>query len=86
MKAAAGGTSRFARRAQRGVAEEAAVLDRLVDADEILLHDSAGAEVEVADLRVAHLALRQADCGTGRIELGVRIGRPQVVEDRRIRQ
>ena len=51
---------RRARRPQRLVLEEAAVLDRLVDADEVLLHDRAGAEVQVADLGVAHLALRAA--------------------------
>ena len=51
--------------AQRGlqhlVVEQRAVLDRLVDPREVLLDDRAGAEVEVADLGVAHLALGQPD-------------------------
>ena len=39
---------------------ERAVLDRLVDAQEVLRDDRARAEVEVAHLGVAHLAGRQA--------------------------
>ena len=37
------------------VLEEAAVGDRVVDPGQVLLDDRAGAEVEVADLGVAHL-------------------------------
>ena len=51
---------RRACRPQRRVLEEAAVRDRLVDAGEVLLDDRAGAEVQVADLGVAHLARGQA--------------------------
>ena len=36
-------------------------LDGLVDAGQVLVNDAAGAEVEVADLAVAHLAVGQAD-------------------------
>ena len=43
---------------QRLVLEERAVGDRVVDPGEVLLDDGAGAEVEVADLGVAHLAVR----------------------------
>ena len=57
VQAAARVARRRARAAQRLVLEEAAVRDRLVDAGEVLLHDRAGAEVQVADLGVAHLAL-----------------------------
>ena len=50
--------SRAAQRvAQHLVLAERAVRDRLVDAREVLRDDRAGAEVEVADLGVAHLAL-----------------------------
>ena len=47
--------------AQHPVLEERAVVDRIVDPREVLAHDLAGAEVEVADLGVAHLAVGQAD-------------------------
>ncbi len=60
---------------------ERAVGDGLVDAHQVLLDDGAGAEVEVADLRVAHLPGRQADGlaagGQGRRVVGL----PQLVED-----
>ena len=46
---------------QRLVLEEAAVGDGLVDAHQVLLDDRARAEVQVADLGVAHLAVGQAD-------------------------
>ena len=46
---------------QRLVLEEAAVGDRVVDPRQVLLDDRAGAEVEVADLGVAHLPVGQAD-------------------------
>ena len=49
-----------------GPLEERAVGDRGVDARQVLEHRPAGAEVEVADLRVAHLARRQADGVLGR--------------------
>ena len=47
--------------AQRGVLEELAGLDRPVHAHEVLEEDAARADRQVADLGVAHLALRQAD-------------------------
>ena len=46
---------------QLGVGEEAAVLDRRVDAGQVLVDDAAGAEVHVADFGIAHLPVRQAD-------------------------
>ena len=48
------------RRAQDVVLGQRAVVDGLVDAREVLLDHRAGAEVEVPDLGVAHLALGQA--------------------------
>ncbi len=41
--------------------EERPVADREVDADDVLHHDPAGAEVEVADLAVSHLPLGQSN-------------------------
>ena len=49
------------RRLQHLVLGQRAVLDRRVDAREVLRDDRAGAEVEVADLGVAHLPLGQPD-------------------------
>ena len=46
---------------QRLVLEEGAVGDRVVDPRQVLLDDRAGAEVEVADLGVAHLPVGQPD-------------------------
>ena len=71
---------------QRGVLEERAVLDRLVHADEILEEDAPGADRQVPDLGVAHLAVREADRGARRLELRVRVLAPEPVEDRRVRQ
>ena len=69
---------------QHLVGLDRAVVDGVVDAGQVLLDHSAGAEVQVPHLGVAHLALGQAHRGARRIELGVRIARPEVVEDRRV--
>ena len=42
---------------ERAVGCERAVGDRLVDARQVLHHDAAGAEIHVADFRIAHLPL-----------------------------
>ena len=75
-----------ARLAQCLVLEERAVLDRLVDPQQVLLHDRTRAEVQVAHLGVPHLALRQADGRPVCDERGVRILLPELVEDRSVRQ
>jgi hypothetical protein len=46
-----------ARCSQGLVLEERSVLDHLVDAEQVLLHHRAGTQVQMADLRVPHLAL-----------------------------
>ena len=69
---------------QRLVLEEAAVGDRVVDPRQILFDDRPGAEVEVADLGVAHLAVGQADVTTLGRELRAREAAPEIVEDRRL--
>ncbi len=66
------------------VLAEHAIDDGVVDACEVLAYDGAGAEVEVADLRVAHLALRQSDRAAAGGQCGVRVGAPERVEDRRV--
>ena len=57
-----------------------AVGDGLADARQVLHHDTAGADVEMSDLGVAHLPLRQADIPARREEEGVGAGVPQTVE------
>ena len=71
---------------ERLVLRQRPVLDRGVDAREVLRDDRAGAEVEVADLGVAHLALREPHRLALGGQLGVRVLVPQPVEDRRRRE
>ncbi|MNJ81652.1 hypothetical protein D3C77_805620 [compost metagenome] len=54
-------TGRLVHRAgEHRVAEELAITNGLGDAGEVLVDDTAGTEVHVADLGVAHLPVRQA--------------------------
>ncbi len=69
---------------QHLVLRQRAVGDRLVDAREVLVDDRARTEVEVADLAVAHLPVRQPDRAAARGERRVRVALPEVVEDRRL--
>ena len=66
------------------VLEERAVLDREVDARELLVDDAAGADVEVTDLGVAHLALGQPDGEPRRAQLGRRALGEEPVEVGRV--
>ena len=61
VQAAVRSRARVARREQRRALEERAVGDRGVDPRQVLEDRPAGAQVQVADLGVAHLAGRQAD-------------------------
>ena len=70
----------------RGVLAQHPVEHGVVDAREVLADDGAGAEVEVADLGVAHLPLGQPHGAPGGRQRGVRVGVPQLVEHRRARQ
>ncbi len=70
----------------RGVLAQHPVEHGVVDTREVLADDSAGAEVEVADLGVAHLALGEPHGAPGGRQRGVRVGAPQRVEHRRARQ
>src|SRR5688572_27760283 len=71
--------------AQCGVVEEAAVVDRIVDADELLVLDVAGTHREVPDLAVPHDSVGQTDGATARLELRVRPASEERVETRRLR-
>ena len=74
------------RSAARSVSFSASVpsRDRGVDPREVLRDDRAGAEVEVADLGVAHLPLGQPDGLALRGQRRVRVLGPQPVEHRRV--
>ena len=67
---------------QRRRARETAILGSLTDARQFLHHHPAGADIQMADLRIAHLALRQADVLAGGSQEGVRAALPQPVEVR----
>ena len=69
---------------EHGVVEQRAVLDRQVDARELLVDDAAGADVEVPDLGVAHLPLGQPDGEPGARERRPRAAREQPVEVGRV--
>ncbi len=78
----AGGDCFIHRRADRRVLEELAVADRFGHACEVLVYHSSGAEVHVADFRVAHLAVRQTHVHTGTGDQAVGYGGSQAVEYR----
>jgi len=50
---------------------ELLVGDEEIDAGDVHVHDAAGADVEVADFAVAHLAFGEADGGAGGLDQGV---------------
>ena len=65
--------------AEHGIAREFAGRDRVVDAREVLIDHAARPDVEVADLRVAHLAFGQSDMQFGRVDRRMRRRGQQVV-------
>jgi hypothetical protein len=71
---------------QRGIRRKVAVVDRLVDARQILVDDPSGSHVRVADLGVAHLSGRQTDGFARSDEPRVRIARQQPIVDGRSRE
>ena len=68
---------------ERGGAIDLAVGDRVVDARQVLHHHAPGADVEMADLGIAHLAIGQSDILAGGVQEAVRAGLPKPVERRR---
>ena len=83
---AAGLLQRVDQRGEGGRLGDAAVRDGVADAHQFLLHHAAGADIQVADLGVAHLAVRQSDIAAGGVQEGVRAGLPQAGEGRGLRQ
>ena len=71
---------------QRRVLVERSIGDRLVDAHDVLIDDAPGAEVEVPDLAVAHLPVRQADVVPGGADENVRVPLVEPGERRHARQ
>ncbi len=71
---------------ENGIVVEGAVLDALGDAGQVLVDDAAGADIQVAHLGVAHLAVGQADIRAGGAELRHRVIAAQGVEARRLGQ
>ena len=71
---------------QRGVLGQRAIGHRIADAHEILRDDPPGADVEMADLGVAHLPFGQAHRAPGCDQRRVRPALPERVEDRRASQ
>src|SRR5688500_3287653 len=71
--------------AQCGFVEEAAVIDRVVDADELLILDVAGTHREMPDLAVPHDSVRQTDSATAGLELRVRAASEERIKTRRLR-
>ena len=68
---------------KRGVFKEAAVLNILGNARQLLINDAPCADVGMAHLAVAHLAVRQADIHARGTDGGIRILREQTVQVRR---
>ena len=67
---------------QHRVGEEVAVGDRFVQPGQIPVHDAAGARVDVADFRVAHLPIGQADIQPGSGDQRMRLLSPQAIHHR----
>ena len=70
------------RRGQGGDGGKRALLDGLGDAGEVLVDDAPGPQVHVADLGVAHLAVRQAHVAAIGVDQAVGLLLPQAVHHR----
>ena len=64
----------FNRTGQRLVGKKLAVLDGFGDAGQLLINNSARADVGVSNLGVAHLPIGKSDVQTGSTQLGVWVG------------
>ena len=67
---------------ERFIREERAGADCAVDAGIFLVHHPPGAEVEMADFRIAHLAGRQPDGGLRGVNQGMGVLFPEPVPHR----
>src|SRR4051812_190911 len=79
MKLAAAATSVFHGVQQYGVAVEVAFFDHQIDLGDIHVNHAPGADIQVADFAVSHLALRQADKASAGVDERVGIFREQTV-------
>ena len=62
-----------------GIIENTAVLARTVNLDKVLIHHASGTDIEMPDLGVTHLSVRQTYVLAARLQLGIRIGFQQFV-------
>ena len=69
------------RASQYRVGKEGALFNFNVQTGQILIHDAARAEVDVAHFGVAHLAIRQTDFQAGSVNQGMRAFCPQCVHN-----
>ena len=67
---------------QSRILEEIAVLDGLGDAGQLLIYNAACTDVGVANLGVAHLAVRQTNVQTGCTDIGERVLCENLIEIR----
>src|SRR5678816_4149180 len=79
MKPAASGTRILHGREQYRLRKEFAVLDHQLDAGAVHVHDTSGADVEMADFAVAHLSVGQADVVAAGLNQGVGIFAQQAI-------
>ena len=82
MAGAAGAAGDVDEGQEGGCFGEAAVFYGSADAGEFLTDDAAGADVQVADLGVAHLADGEADVAAAGVQEGAWSGLPEAVEVR----
>ena len=71
---------------QDRVGEKIAVDDGFADHGQVLVHDPAGTEIEVADFRIAHLPFRQADRHSRGEDAAMGVLRQKLVQVRGIGQ
>ena len=64
---------------ENGIGRELAGFDRVIDPREVLVDDAAGADVEVPDLGVAHLPVRQSHAQLGGVDRRVGYRREQAI-------
>ena len=74
------------RREQHRMREEFSVLDHLIDAGDVHVNDATGADVEMSDFAVAHLAFGQADKRAAGVNQRVGIFAQQAVINRLARK
>src|SRR6266480_5024155 len=71
---------------QYSVSGQFAIRDCLVNPRQVLIDDPAGSQVKMADFRIAHLSIRQADVSPARTQSGIWIIPVELVVKRRPRQ